>query len=586
MPPTNGNGQHRPVPAGQLIAASNLIKVMNNDRMLFQLWGELRPAELAGILKQALIGNLVWQERLFQKMTDEWPRLQKNILSLKRDVANLDWTVTPYADKDDNPSDSAQEKAALVERALFGMVGDPTLDQNDFSGTIKTLVDAVPNGFSISEITWTQREGEIVPLCTKKIPARFYGYGLAQDQPDQLMLNPLGNLAFTWDALEPFPVNKFLIGVFKSNSNHPTTAAMLRALTPWFFAQKYGLKWFMVFAQMFGVPTRIAYYTPGDQDTFNSLCSMLEQMGNAGWGAFPEGAKIELLESKSSAGTLLPQRVLASDADEQCDIMVLGQTLTSSSGRAGGNRALGEVHADTERKVLNGVADFVKTVINHQLIPAILLLNYGETSEAPTILGVTEEPQDELVLAQRDQVLFGAMQLPVSKDFLYERHSVPEPSEDAELYQPPAIGPDELFGVEEQPELGVVAPGGVLPPGVAPLGGDMSGAAPPPTGEPKKATASDVGMTPSMQMMASVKKGLNLRKKHGRGGTLSAVTRARDIAQRKPLSQSTVKRMQLYFDSNPEHAKAASDTPEGIAHLLHGGNAGKAWCESVTKGQA
>ena len=134
----------------------------------------------------------------------------------------------------------------------------------------------------------------------------------------------------------------------------------------------------------------------------------------------------------------MPQRVLLTDADEQCDIAILGQTLTSNVSGSGGNRALGQVHADTEIKVLNGVSDFIESVINTQLIPAIIMMNYGETSELPYVEGSMEVPADELVLAQRDFILFQQMDLPVAKDFLYARHSVPEPAEDAELYEPVA----------------------------------------------------------------------------------------------------------------------------------------------------
>ncbi len=639
--PTNGNGH---APTRKLVASTAMIQVTNRDRMLFELTGELWPDQLAGILRQALLGNLVWQERLFEKMIDSWPRLQKNLLSLKNDVADLDWTVKPYAEKDADPTDSAVEKAALVERALFGMEGDATLDTSDFSGMIKDVVDAIPCGFSINEIYWRVVEGEVVPQYTKKLPARFFGYSLSPDQPDQLMLNPKGNLAFTWEALEQFPANKFLVGVYKGNLSHPTIGAKLRCLAPYWLGQKLGWKWLQVFAQIFGTPTRIAHYTPGDDETFNSLCSMLEQMGNAGWGAFPAGAEVELMEPKSTAGTLLPQRVLVQDANEECDLMILGQVLTSTAGRAGGNRALGEVHADTERKVLNGTAKFVKSVLK-QLINAILILNYGETSEMPTLEGETEEPQDELALAQRDAVLFGSsvgqLQLPVAKDFLYTRHSVPQPADDAELYVPTGVGKDEAFDAIE-PEL---EPTPVLPFGAAPPPGGLTQPAPDKNdpGEatpPAKAAASAVrrwretlglsrealadkmgcsavyikkiesgdspmtdsfvasatnlgmpapasaGITPSMQMAAAVKRGLDLRKKMGRGGSLSAVTRARDIGQRKPLSVSTVRRMALYFDSHPEDGNAPPESPQAIAWALHGGNAGRAWVDAVVKGQS
>jgi len=382
------------------------------------------------------------------------------------------------------------------------------------------------------------------------------------------MLNPRGNLAFTWESLQPFPDNKFLVGIFKGYNNHPTLAAMLRSLTPHWFAQKYGLKWFMTFCQMFGSPTRMAEYTPGDMTTFNSLCSMLEQMGYANWGVFPAGAKVSLLEAKGTGGTMLPQRVLAADADEQCDIMVLGQTLTSAVRSSGGNRALGQVHADTERKVLNGVADFVKTVINNQLIPAILFLNYGETTERPQLQGTLEEPTDELALAQRDQVLFQQMQVPVAKDFLYPRHSIPEPGDEDDLYTPPGIGSDQKF---KDASLG--GGGGGMP------GGDGQ----PESTEGGTASAGEVTVRPPKHVVASMKRGMKLREKYGHGGSIMAVMRARDISESKALSVNSVRLMRMYFDAHPEDAQASPESAGGIAYLLHGGTSGQSWCESITK---
>lgn len=585
-PATNGNGNG----SRQLVATSGgydrqIINVLNNDRMLFLLDGDLSPREMMGILRQAKIGNLVFQERLFQLMIDQWSRLSKNIMTLKRDVSNLDWTINAFAEKDEAATESAQEKAALVKRALFGMAADPRQKLRDFHGMIKDLVSAVPMCFSINEIHWTERDGEVVPACTKKIPARYFGYSLDLDQPDQLMLNPAGILSFQRSNLSDFPENKFLIAIFEANDNHPSTAALLRGLVPWFMGAKFGLKWFTIFAQMFGIPNRIAKFMPGDEKTRRDLINMMEGMAEANYAVIPDGTSVDMLESKTT-GTQIPQRLLIQDANDECDICILGQTLTSSSGHAGGNRALGEVHADTKDDILNGTAEFVASVINTQLIPAILLLNYGEVSEAPELAGKTEQSKDEIAMAQRDAVLFGSsvgqLQLPVSKDYLYQRHSVPEPAAGAELYTPPGVGRDELFGPAPEPPPTVIAPPGTFgrPGGIAqPPGGKD---APDDAKQPGKAAASDAGvLIPSLQMANTVKKGLAQRKKLGSGGTLSAVARARDIAVRKPLSHGAVKRMQMFFDSNLTADKAPPTSELGIAHQLHGGNAGRAWCEQV-----
>ena len=70
-------------------------------------------------------------------------------------------------------------------------------------------------------------------------------------------------------------------------------------------------------------------------------------------------------------------------AEKQMDLLILGQTLTSDVSKHGGSRALGEVHADVRAEVIQAAANFAAGVLNAQLVRSILLLNYGEDSEAP-----------------------------------------------------------------------------------------------------------------------------------------------------------------------------------------------------------
>ena len=102
--------------------------------------------------------------------------------------------------------------------------------------------------------------------------------------------------------------------------------------------------------------------------------------------------------------------------------------------------------------------------------------------------------------------------------------------------------------------------------------------------------------TPPADVAAAARKGLELRKQWKRGGLDasqaaaqgigSGVVRAGQLANRRPLSLSTVKRMRAFFS---RHAKntAPAKAPDGgptagyIAGLLWGGDAGKRWAASV-----
>lgn len=96
------------------------------------------------------------------------------------------------------------------------------------------------------------------------------------------------------------------------------------------------------------------------------------------------------------------------------------------------------------------------------------------------------------------------------------------------------------------------------------------------------------GHTPTDAMAGNARRGLKLRSEYGRGGTAVGVARARDIANKKSLSDSTVMRMHSFFSRHRVDKKGKGWTPgsEGypsnglIAWLLWGGDSGARWAES------
>ena len=90
-------------------------------------------------------------------------------------------------------------------------------------------------------------------------------------------------------------------------------------------------------------------------------------------------------------------------------------------------------------------------------------------------------------------------------------------------------------------------------------------------------------------MVAEAKKALAWRREHGRGGTAVGIARARDIANRKNLSESTVKRMYSYFSRHEVDKKAKGFRPgeKGfpsngrIAWAMWGGDPGFSWSRKI-----
>ena len=94
------------------------------------------------------------------------------------------------------------------------------------------------------------------------------------------------------------------------------------------------------------------------------------------------------------------------------------------------------------------------------------------------------------------------------------------------------------------------------------------------------------GFVPPQAVRNNAKRGLELREKHGRGGTSVGVARARDLSNGKAISLSTIKRMVSYFARHEVDKKGEGwgvDSAGYIAWLLWGGDAGRSWANRIAR---
>ncbi len=419
------------------VSMDAIIQGQARDRWLTSTIKSYTPDLIEGIARGAMSGNLVAQWQLFDLMEATWPRLSKNLNEIKGAVVSLNWTIQPWAAQDEEPSDESRRRARLIEAAVWGMRPDPTNNENDFTDTIRDLLDAWSKGIAVLEVDWEvkdQRDGRdgrdgksgttIAPRCTRWIHPRYWGY---PSDGVKLSLNwteiGTGIAGETWGE---FPANKFLVGINKSKSGHPIGAALLRSLAWWWAASNFSAGWFLNFAQIFGQPIRWATYDANQPSLLETVSTMLETMGSTAWGAFPQGTILELKEAAKSAADN-PQKLVVEMADTICDILLLRQTLTTSQGDRG-SQALGTVHKSVRADVIEEAAEWAARVLNQQFIPAFCRLNFGDDTECPWFSPEADEAKDELVLAQRDQIL-ASMGLTFGEQYFRERHNVPRVKE-------------------------------------------------------------------------------------------------------------------------------------------------------------
>jgi len=98
-----------------------------------------------------------------------------------------------------------------------------------------------------------------------------------------------------------------------------------------------------------------------------------------------------------------------------------------------------------------------------------------------------------------------------------------------------------------------------------------------------RARFSEIDLKPTEQMASNAARGLELREKHGKGGTAVGVARARDIKNRANLSPDTVRRMHSFFSRHAGNEKGGEDDAGYISFLLWGGAAGREWAASKSR---
>lgn len=392
------------------------------------------PARAKMITVGAVTGDLASQWELFATMEDTWYRLQKNLNSVKNVVKRIAWSVSPVmSPEQEDASPEAADRADLVKLALTGWRPEPGTFQSGFEDCLYHILDAMGKGLSVQQLDWELRDTPLgdrwLPKASQLVSQRLYGWNPTGTRLGMINAEAGGTY---WHPFEP---GRVLVSQWHCHSAAPGATAMLRPLVPYWIGRTYGWQWLLQNAQIFGVPFRWATYDANQPDLQAKLAEMLENLGTAGWAAFPSGTTLDFKEAVTNA-TGNPQQVIQDLADKACDILILGQTLTTDAGDRG-TQALGTVHAGVRQEVLQSAAWWVADVLNYQLVPAVLEYNYGDITLAPVITPDLSTDPDPVILAQRDEIL-SRMGMRLPEQFMHERHQVPMPSPDEPVLSKPA----------------------------------------------------------------------------------------------------------------------------------------------------
>ncbi len=489
------NGKHK-IDAASTISAPVGLTRMLRPQALFRWLGPQLAAITPTYIEQTMLGAMAGSSlqawSLFDLMLKTWPELLACYQELIESVIRKKLVYEPYCEEDEKPSDSALERMKVVATALRRMEPDPARDDSNIEGTIRDILDAWFRGVAVSEIIWQTVEDKQVgtitaPKSTFAVDPTNYAYatdgslGLRTDKSRDTGVWPYSSTTLNPQPsqLTPFSryENKFLIAMHKASGGSPLGGALLRPLAWWWCAANFSSDWLLNLAQVFGLPFRWASYDPNaSTETLATIDNMLQNMGSNGWARFPTPTTIEFVDMGKQGSDHSPQGELLDRADRYARSLILGQTMTGTHGTTGkgGGQAFGTVEQDVKADRIDAAGKFAVTVINQQLVPSILMLNFGNTDEMPTLKFLEDEVAD-LTEAQRDKTLADAG-LEIGVDYLRKKYDIPEPAD----------GEDTIGGEKPMPDFGQF--GGSLGQDTGDNAQNEPSTDEPPTDEPAKAS--------------------------------------------------------------------------------------------------
>lgn len=152
-----------------------------------------------------------------------------------------------------------------------------------------------------------------------------------------------------------------------------TDLGLLNAVSHQCISKRNALAFWDAFSEIFGMPVRIGKTLSRDQKDIDKVASMLEQMGSAAYGVFPEGTEIQIVESsKGDAFNVYDKRI--DRANSEMSKAIMGQTMTMDNGSS---KSQAEVHQDVSDEIAKADAEFLADMVNDKVLPLLNKHGFG-----------------------------------------------------------------------------------------------------------------------------------------------------------------------------------------------------------------
>jgi len=396
------------------------------------LWREypadgLTPQRLVSIFRQADGGSLSAQMALYEQMEEKDAHLFSVANTRRLAVTGLPWEVVSAAEM---PGWGAA-RGVSHERGLADEVAsycDETLRKlSGFEETLAFLSLAFGRNIAVAELVWEATPAGL--RLAELVPIDF----------DRLVIGGDGEVRILTETSKfdgiALPADKFIVHTPLSASGHPMRGGLLRVTALAFLAKHFAIKDWLIFAEVFGMPVRMARYHPNaTPQEKRELLDMLRQLGADATGIFSKAVEVEIKQTRVPGETNLYEN-LCVYFNREISKAWLGQTLTIDTLRTQASAGAATVQDRVRRDLRDDDLRKEAVTIRRDMLSPLTRLRFGPDAPVPFFRRILDQVFEPELLSRVLDVAVNQLGARVPARWAHAALGIPEAQKDDAVLQ-------------------------------------------------------------------------------------------------------------------------------------------------------
>jgi phage gp29-like protein len=370
------------------------------------------------IFREADAGSPSSQMSLFDQMEEKDAHLHSVASTRRLAVTGLAWEIVSAGEmpgwgtarnvrRDRRLADEASDFCDRVLRNLSG-----------FEEALVHLSHAIGRNLSLVELAWESG------------PA---GIELASLNPvdfQRIVIGDVGEVRVLTEGA-PFegielPADKFIVHAPHTSSGHPLRGGLLRVTSLAFLGKRFAIKDWLIFAEVFGMPVRIARYAPqASAEEKRELLDMLKQLGADATGIFSKAVDLEIKQTRTPGEINLYEN-LCLYFDREISKAWLGQTLTTDTARMMASAGAARVHDNVRRDLRDDDLRKEGTTLRRDLLAPLARFQFGPDVPVPFFRRILEQRFDPADLGRTLDIAVNRLGARVPARWAHAALGIPE----------------------------------------------------------------------------------------------------------------------------------------------------------------